>query len=339
MAQQTTTLAHLRVPSAQTQSMPVVNIGMETVQGFEGMQRIAKLFASSAIVPERFRDNIASSFIAVDMALRMGANPLLVMQNLYDVQGTPAWSAKFLIATFNKCGRFSAIRYQFQGEEGTDSWGCRAVTKELSSGEEISGPLITIALAKSEGWYNKNGSKWKTIPELMLRYRAAAWLVNTYAPEIAMGLRTVEEEEDRVYDITPEADGTYQMTTAEIRRPGENSETSEAPPADPAPATEGGAQRPAGRAKRAPAQDPPAGKSAAKPSAGSAPAQKSAPKQAAQPAPENPAPAEEETPEGEGDADPFDGGQFVTCPNNGKQVDEYDCLQKPCRNGCPAFLE
>ena len=89
--------------------------------------------------------------------------------------------------------------------------------------------------------------------------------------------------------------------------------------------------------KKAPAQNPPAGKSAAKPAAGSAPAQKSAPKQAAQPAPENTAPAEEETPEGEGFADPFDGGQFVTCPNNDKQVDEFDCLQKPCRNGCPSW--
>ena len=91
--------------------------------------------------------------------------------------------------------------------------------------------------------------------------------------------------------------------------------------------------------KKAPAQNPPAGKSAAKPAAGSAPAQKSAPKQAAQPAPENTAPAEEETPEGEGFADPFDGGQFVTCPNNDKQVDELDCQTKSCRNGCPAFLD
>ncbi|MDR2488575.1 MAG: hypothetical protein LBD42_03675 [Desulfovibrio sp.] len=81
--------------------------------------------------------------------------------------------------------------------------------------------------------------------------------------------------------------------------------------------------------KKAQEQNPPAGKSEAKP----------APKQTAQPAQEEPALAEEENPEGEGFADPFDGGQFVTCPNNGKQVDEFDCLQKPCRNGCQAFLE
>ena len=111
-----------------------------------------------------------------------------------------------------------------------------------------------------------------------------------------------------------------------------------------APASEGG-QKPAQakeepkQEKKAPAHNPPTDKSAAKPAAGSAPAQKSAPKQAAQPVQEEPAPVESENPEGEGFADPFDGGQFVTCPNSGKQVDEYDCLQKPCRDGCPAFLD
>lgn len=217
MAQeQTTTLSQLRNPPAAASEHLPVSVSMDTVQGFEAMQRIAKLFASSEIIPKRFRQNMPSCFIAVDMAVRMGANPLLVMQNLYDVHGSPSWSAKFLIATFNKCGRFSAIRYAFQGKEGTDEWGCRALSKELATGEEIAGPLITIGLAKSEGWYGKSGSKWQTIPELMLRYRAAAWMVNTYAPEIAMGLQTVEEVQD-TYDMELAPSGGYQITTDEIR--------------------------------------------------------------------------------------------------------------------------
>lgn len=212
MSQQTTTLAELKSPKANVSAIAPVSVGMDTVQGFEALQRIATLFSSSEIIPQRFRQKIPSCFIAVDMAMRMGANPLLVMQNLYEVHGSPAWSAKFLIATFNKCGRFSAIRYEFQGKEGADDWGCRALAQELSSGETITGPLITIGLAKKEGWYGKSGSKWQTIPELMLRYRAAAWLVNTYAPEIAMGLQTVEEVKDGVVDIHPGEDGVFQVT-------------------------------------------------------------------------------------------------------------------------------
>ncbi len=187
-----TTLADLQ---SDIQPLPMQNIAMsmETVAGFESMQRIAKLFSKSSIAPKAYQGNVADCFIAVDMAMRMGANPLMVMQNLYIVHGSPAWSAQFLIATFNKSGRFSAIRYEFQGVEGT----------ELATREKLVGPLITIGLAKKEGWHSKPGSKWQTMPEQMLRYRAAAWLVRAYAPEIAMGLHTADELEDRA--ITVEA--------------------------------------------------------------------------------------------------------------------------------------
>ena len=44
----------------------------------------------------------------------------------------------------------------------------------------------------------KSGSKWPTMPEQMLRYRAASFWVSAYAPEMAMGLRTEEEQRDIV---------------------------------------------------------------------------------------------------------------------------------------------
>lgn len=197
------TLASLREQPQQVQQ--TVSMNMDTVGGFESLQRAAKLFASSSIVPKQYQGNLANCFIAVDMALRMGANPLLVMQNLYIVHGNPAWSGQFLVATFNKCGRFSAIRYEFSGDEKNDSWGCRAVATELATGQKLVGPLITIELAKKEGWYGKPGSKWQTMPEMMLRYRAAAWFVRAYAPEIAMGLQTAEEVRDSIIDVTPDS--------------------------------------------------------------------------------------------------------------------------------------
>ena len=185
--------------------------------GFDLIQRTAKLFASSNIVPTQFQNNLPNCVIAVDMALRMGANPLMVCQNLYVVHGRPAWSAQFLIATINQSGRFSAIRYEFQGKQDTDEWGCKAVATELATKEKLEGPLITIGLAKKEGWYGKNGSKWQTMPELMLRYRAASWFVRAYAPEIAMGLQTAEEVKD-TFDLEPAENGTYSVTTDSIKQ-------------------------------------------------------------------------------------------------------------------------
>lgn len=203
---QLTTLATLNAQSAPA----AVRVGFDTIAGFEALQRMARMVTMSPIVPKSYRGeaNLGSAAIAMDMALRMNANPLMVMQNLYDVHGTPAWSAKFLIATLNQSGRFSALRYVFQGQENTDTWGCRACAIELATGEKLEGPLITIGLARKEGWFNKTGSKWHTMPEQMLRYRAAAWFVNVYAPEIAMGLRTAEEEQDAV-DYVRQPDGSF----------------------------------------------------------------------------------------------------------------------------------
>lgn len=181
---------------AQTQSAAPIQVGLTDSQSFELAQRVAKCFAASTLVPKQYQNNLPNCVIALNMAARMGADPMMVMQSLYVVHGTPSWSAQFLIATFNKCGRFSSIRYDFFGTEGQDDWGCRAKATELSTGELLTGPLVTIALAKKEGWYQKGGSKWQTMPEQMLRYRAAAWFVRTIAPEIAMGLQTAEEIRD-----------------------------------------------------------------------------------------------------------------------------------------------
>lgn len=42
----------------------------------------------------------------------------------------------------------------------------------------------------------ENGSKWKTMPQLMLRYRAASFFSSLNCPELTMGIYTKEEIED-----------------------------------------------------------------------------------------------------------------------------------------------
>lgn len=159
-------------------------------------QRQAKVYAESALVPNEYRNNIGNVLIAQNMAKRMGADTLMVMQNLYIVHGKPGWSAAFLVASFNSNGRFSAIKYRFEGTPQTDDWSCTAFCTEHSSGETIEGTKITWKMANLEGWVNKNGSKWKTMPEQMFRYRAATFLIRSTAPEIGMGLLTKDELED-----------------------------------------------------------------------------------------------------------------------------------------------
>ena len=84
----------------------------QMVKQFEVMQRMAKMYTESTIVPEAYKGNVGNCVIAIDMATRMGVNSLMVMQNLYIVKGNPSWSSKFLIATINMSGKYSSLRYR-----------------------------------------------------------------------------------------------------------------------------------------------------------------------------------------------------------------------------------
>ena len=175
-------------------------------------QRQAKAWSSSELVPDTYRNNIPNTMIAMNVAERLGIDVLTVMQELYVVHGKPAWSSKFLIGSFNSCGRFGAIHYRLSGTG--DDYGCEAVTSERETGREIVGPKVTWKMVKAEKWSEKNGSKWKTMPELMFRYRAAAFLIRTTAPEIGLGLLTRDEAEDAYASRTIEAQVVTPATIA-----------------------------------------------------------------------------------------------------------------------------
>lgn len=179
------------------------------IAAFDAAQRMAKALSSSTLVPQIYRgqEGLANSLIALEMAGRMGVSPLVVMQNMQPINGRPSWSSQFLIATVNASGRFSPLRFSFDNEDSPTA--CHAHATDKESGELLKGPKITMAMAQAEGWSTKSGSKWKTMPELMLRYRAAAFWVRLYCPEVSLGLVTQEEAVDieavTVAEVAPPA--------------------------------------------------------------------------------------------------------------------------------------
>lgn len=219
------------VVAQPTPSSAVVNFFDPTQ--FETMQRVCKMFASSELVPDMYKaskDNpiekaVSNCMIAIEIAQRIGASPLMVMQNMVPIYGKPSWSSKFLVATVNTCGRFNPLQYrftekgmlgmvdytdyvwdnatrskkpvvkQFDGKQIMDIE-CVAYTSAKGSEQVLESSPVSIRLAIQEGWYTKNGSKWQTMTKQMLMYRAASFWTSAYAPELSMGMRTVEEQQD-----------------------------------------------------------------------------------------------------------------------------------------------
>lgn len=196
-------------------SVPVVKSenavsSFATADGFALIQRQAQVLAASALVPKEFQGNMANCIIGLEIANRIGASPLAVLQNLYIVHGKPGWSSQFIIAAINSTGKFSPLRFDMTGD--ADKRTCTAWATDLATGDRLESPQVSLAMAKAEGWLDKTGSKWKTMPELMLRYRAATFFGRLYAPEILMGMQTVEE----VDDINPQQNGRTGRAAAAV---------------------------------------------------------------------------------------------------------------------------
>lgn len=229
-----------------TQKTAVAQFNFFDPEQFATMQRVATMFCTSELVPDMYKVSaenpkekaISNCIIAIDIANRIGANILMVMQNLVIIYGRPSWSSKFLIATVNTCGRFETMKYKFEDlgdlkdfkyTEYETTWEktadgknrkqtkvvektlpgitkniqCIAYTSPKGSDEVLESAPVSVGMAINEGWYSKKGSKWPSMTKQMLMYRTASFWTSTYAPELSMGMKTEDEVRD-IEDISYE---------------------------------------------------------------------------------------------------------------------------------------
>lgn len=209
---------------AATEFAPMTGADMWSDAGqFELAQRMALALGECPFLPRDYqgKQNIGSRLIALDISRRTKLPPLMVMQQLTSIHGKPTWSAQMVHALTMQTGRFEEIQYEESQEESErefpwEIWErsddgkstkrngviklknkqCRAFSVSLKSRKPVYGPWVSLEMAIAEGWYTKNGSKWKTMPDVMLRYRAITFFGRSYAPDALMGLRETEEARD-----------------------------------------------------------------------------------------------------------------------------------------------
>lgn len=208
----------------KTQAMP-------TVAGnnpLTAMMSVAEELSKSDIIPKEFQKKPANCLIAVQLANRLKADPFMVMQNTDVIYGKPALRSTFIIACINGSGKLLG-NLKFELNEKCTK--CRAWGIEKETGAKLYGPTITMEMAQAEGWIAKNGSKWKTMPEIMLRYRAASFFGRLQCPEILNGIYSTEEVEEmsvniptqEVVDVFADDDVTDVVAENETTEQSENS--------------------------------------------------------------------------------------------------------------------
>lgn len=158
--------------------------------------KMAGILANSTVIPQQYRGKVGDCLIAMDIGNRLGTSPIMVMQNSQVVQGNFTWKGSACKAMIDGCGRFDKSEYVYFGEPKSSEWGCFLQAYDKHTDKLIRGPIVTLQMAQDEGWLGKNGSKWKTMPEIMLAYRAATFFARLHCPEVLMGFMTAEEQKD-----------------------------------------------------------------------------------------------------------------------------------------------
>lgn len=161
---------------------------------FKNYWDMAKMLASSDMIPQAYQGKPMNVVIALEQAQRMNTSPLMVMQNLYVVKGKPSWSGQACSMIVNGCGLFENVTLVYVGEKGKDDWGAYVKATRKSDGAELVGTTVDMAMAKAEGW--TSNSKWKTMTQQMLGYRAYSFFARLYCPNALSGFATEGEIED-----------------------------------------------------------------------------------------------------------------------------------------------
>lgn len=201
MAENTELIVQQEGPQESLQLTAATNL-LQNSKLLNQISKLANIYANSSMVPDTYKGKSDNCFVALELASRMDVSPVLVMQNLYIVQGKPSWAGQACKALIDGSGKFRDSEYVMTGSIEDGTRGCYLQATNARTGKLVKGTEITLKMAQNEGWMSKNGSKWKTMPEQMLKYRAAAFFARTECPEALMGFQTAEETLD-VYGAEP----------------------------------------------------------------------------------------------------------------------------------------
>jgi hypothetical protein len=166
---------------------------------FRHAMELATTLSRSQLLPQAFRGKPEDVFMAIMLARKMGEDVFTILSNVHFVSGKPGWSAPFLIARANASGVFDGeLSWETSGSGETLAVTCSATLRK--SGRLVS-KTVSMQMAKADGW--TRNAKYTSIPEQMLSYRAATFLIRLYCPAILYGLHTSDECEDYMASRSP----------------------------------------------------------------------------------------------------------------------------------------
>lgn len=182
--------------------------GLAIMGDISELQKWARIYNASSLLPSAWKkgqesERIANLILVMQRAMALKCDPLLLLQNLDFIAGRMCWKSTFLLQLLLAYG-WTSPKYHISGDPTsqdfwqTDSNGCAFSAVNPASGEREQGSKITVAMVIGERWLDREGSKWKTMPEQMLKYRAISFFCRSNAPSVMGGFYSDDEVRDIV---------------------------------------------------------------------------------------------------------------------------------------------
>ena len=159
-------------------------------ENFGQTKEIATALSNSDLVPPHFQKKPANVLIALEFAYRNDIAPFAAMQSMFVVHGRVGMSAAMAISLARKHNVWRSLRYKVEGKGESLSVTAIATMHDDTEVEAT----VTMQMANIAGW--TKSAIYKSIPEQMLKYRAATFLIRSNFPEVLFGMQTVEELND-----------------------------------------------------------------------------------------------------------------------------------------------
>jgi len=163
-------------------------------ESFNNLFTMAQAFSKSDLVPQAYQGKVSNIMLAIDIANRIGINPLFVMQQTSVVRGKISWSGQACSMLVNAYPKFKDVRLVYVGKQGSDDWGAYVEATRKDTGEKVKGTTVDMKMVKAEGW--DSNVKWKSMTEQMLGYRAYTFFARLHCADALNGFMVEGEPED-----------------------------------------------------------------------------------------------------------------------------------------------
>jgi len=217
----------------------------EWVRAADSAQELVAQLVDTPFVPDAYRPRVdpratpqqqaaarqiavATGTAAVLQGITLGLDPLTALQQIYVVHGRPGMYTEIKVALVKSRG------HEVWTEDISDS---RAVVCGRRKGSDyVERVTVTMDQARKAGW-TSNQAYTKT-PQDMLYARAAGRVCDRIAPDVLMGIASVEEIQDSI-QTTAEAGNGHRTVTPRRKAAAAIEVTAvEDPPLEDAPAPE-----------------------------------------------------------------------------------------------------